>query len=72
MVQLACCRILALTLTLTTWVGTCTLGLIIQLITLTLDPKQEVLGSIPGGYPVFFFSFSWLILMQMDEGSVVL
>ena len=27
--------------------------------------QQETLGSIPGGYPGFFFSFSWRILMQM-------
>ena len=37
-----------------------------------LQLKQEALGSIPGGCPGFFFSFSWLILMQMDEGSVML
>ena len=36
-----------------------------------LQLKQEALGSILGSYPGFF-SFSWLILMRMDEGSVVL
>ena len=34
-----------------------------------LQVKQEVLGSIPSD---FFFSFSWLVLMQMVERSVVL
>ena len=34
--------------------------------------KQEALGSIPAAALGFFFSFSWLILMHMDEGSVVL
>ena len=33
-----------------------------------LQLKQEALGSIPGSCPGFFR----LILMQMDEGSVVL
>ena len=37
-----------------------------------LQVKQEALGSIPGGYPGIFFSFSWLILMRMDKGSVML
>ena len=33
-----------------------------------LQLKQEALGSIPGGYPGFLS----LVLVQMDEGSVVL
>ena len=37
-----------------------------------LQLKQEALGLIPGGYTLGFFSFNWLTLMQMDEGSVVL
>ena len=33
-----------------------------------LQLKQEALDSIPGGYPVFFFSSSWLINLDEMKG----